>query len=492
LLTLVRVSAIDELGMTITTTIDRWLPRAVQQNVFYALGILVMKGVSFFMLPFIAHQLSTTAFGQLEILNSLGALASVLVGFGLLNSLFRFAGSETSDHTRRVVAAEMFGISLLIGTLAFAGALLAAGPIASLMPGGIDAHATRLALFIVALEGGIAIPLGWLRLQDRAGLYFLLSTGKALLQAALTWALLMQGRGIQGILEAGLVSAALLALVLVFLQWRSTGIRLNLRKIRQLLHYSLPLVGSGLLGFALTGLDRWILADAVGPAEMAQYALAAKFAVLAALFLQPFLMWWSPRRFSVLQETNGREKAARYAAMGSAMSLLIVVAVGLGAPLIIDLMFPQSYAEAKQYLPWLVLAMALKDSAELLNLGCYTGSDTRAQFKINLVGAAIGVAGFWLLVPVLGIWGAILSLLTAQALRLALYLYVSQRILHLPYPMRRLIGLAMLSLLLLWSGEQVHDELSQSFLAGAGILIMLMAAGRMRLLPFGFPRTAAA
>ncbi len=69
------------------------IPNAVQQNMLYALGIVVMKGVSFFMLPFMAHMLTPVDFGRLEILNSLGALGAILVGFGMLNTLFRFASS---------------------------------------------------------------------------------------------------------------------------------------------------------------------------------------------------------------------------------------------------------------------------------------------------------------------------------------------------------------------------------------------------------------
>ncbi len=459
------------------------LPQALGQNLYYALGIVIMKGVSFFMLPFITHRLSAADFGRLEVLTSLGALGSILVGFGLLNTMFRFAGVEQDPQARARAVAETFGLNLVTGAAALAAGVLLAAPLAAWIPGGVDPYCVRLALAMVALEGCIAIPLGWLRMTDRAALFFALNTGKALLQTALVIGFLLLGRGLAGVLEAGLIAAAALAAVLIRLQWRTTGVRLRIREPRRLLVYSLPLVGSGVLGFVLTGLDRWILAEAVGPAAMAPYAVAAKFALLAALLLQPFLMWWSPRRFSVLQEVDGRHKAARYAALGSSLALLIAVGVGLTAPLLIAFLLPDEYAQAARYVPWLVLTMAVKDSAELLNLGCYAGKTTHGQLLINLAGSALGLGAMLALVPAWGVWGAIWALLFAQVVRLGLYLLISQRLLPLPYPARRLLGLAGLGVALLACTGAVDAPWAQSLVAVNGVVLMLAAAFMLRLAP---------
>lgn len=456
-------------------------PQALQQNVLYALSLMVMKGVSLFMLPFIAHRISPDDFGRLEVLNTLGALGAILVGFGLLNTLFRFAGQTKNRQERHGMVAEVVGINLTISAVMLLFGLLLAEQINRFLPGELGSYNIRLAIGIIALEGCIAIPLGWLRMNDRAGLFFALNAAKATTQALLIIVFLEMGRGIEGIMEAGFIAALALAMTLVFRQVQETGLRFASARSKELLIYSFPLLGSGLLGFILTGLDRWLLAEAVGVAEMAQYAIAAKFALIAALLLQPFLMWWSPKRFQVLEAPDGRSQAAHFASLGSSLSLLIAVLVGLSAPVFIELLLPKDYWSASQYIPWLVLLVAIKDSAELLNLGCYTGKTTHAQFMINLAGSVIGLLGMLLLIPAYGVWGAIFALLAAQLVRLALYLSISQRLLPLPYPTVRLASLAMLTLIMLAISTEVHGLVERMLLLVIGSCSMLAALFALKL-----------
>ena len=292
---------------------------------------------------------------------------------------------------------------------------------------------------MLALEGCIAIPLGWLRLQNRATRFFIATTGRALTQAILVVILLRFERGVEGVLEAGLMAAVIQALALGYLHIRDTGCRFSRNTGIQALVYSLPLVGSGLVAFALNGLDRWVLAEHVSLNDVAQFGVAAKFALAVVLLLQPFGMWWSPRRFEVLNSPGGQQQVAKFVALGITLALIIAVLVGLSAPFLIDYLMPAAYAMSSQYVVALVLVMLFKEMAELVNLGCFAGRTTGMQFAINTTGASVGIIGMFWLAPVYGVWGVIFALLLAQAIRLILFFIVSQQLLPLPYPTRSLL-----------------------------------------------------
>lgn len=97
------------------------------------------------------------------------------------------------------------------------------------------------------------------------------------------------------------------------------------------------------MAFTLNGLDRWVLAEVSTLEDVAQFGVAAKFGLAVVLLLQPFGMWWMPKRFDVLYDVNGRERAARFTCYGIVAVMLIAVFVAFAAPIIIGLMLPGTY-----------------------------------------------------------------------------------------------------------------------------------------------------
>lgn len=152
----------------------------------YGLSIVLMKGTSLLMLPFIAHYLSPEEFGKVEILSSLTVIGSVLVGLGLEDSLYRFAGMTTHPQKRRYLASVIFTLASVI-TVVSVLAIIVFGPyLQPIIPGNIATQAILLALSIVALESMISVPLGWLRMNDKAVTFFVATTCRVILQAGLT------------------------------------------------------------------------------------------------------------------------------------------------------------------------------------------------------------------------------------------------------------------------------------------------------------------
>jgi len=459
------------------------LPEGLKQTVLYGTSIALMKGVSLLMLPFITHHLSAEAFGRLEVIGTLAIIGSVLVGMGLEKTLFRFAGASQDPARRRQLAAEIFGLSIIIGSSAWLTGWLMADFLANWIPGDPTPYEVRLVISMLALEGCIAIPLGWLRMRNRVFHFFFASTGRALLQALLVVMFLSADRGVAGVLEAGLIAVVTQALVLSYLQIADTGLNLSRETGFRSLVYSLPIVGSGLVAFALNGLDRWVLADYASFTDVAQFGVAAKFSLAVVLLMQPFGMWWSPRRFEVLREPDGHQKVARFVALGITLALIIAVLVSLASPLLVTWLLPNSYVIAGQYAVGLVLVMLFKEVTELVNLGCFNGKTTGVQLIIDVIGATVGIVGLFWWTPLYAVWGAIFALLSAQAIRLVLFFIASQHFVPLPYPTRSLILLAAIGTGWLLLGTQTITSGQQLLTIVAATGTLLGAALLLHLIP---------
>jgi len=460
------------------------LSDGIKQSLLYGASIALMKGVSLLMLPFIANHLVAHEFGRLEVISTLAVIGSILVGMGLEDTLFRFAGPEKDPYKRKQICAEIFTLTMLIGSFTLMSGWLLAPIITPHFPGEPTIYEVRVLLSLLALEGSIAIPLGWLRMNNKAVSFFFASTGRALLQALLVVIFIYLGRGVTGILEAGLLASIVQTLLLSTQQLRDTGVKFSITTCKQSFIYSLPIVGSGLVAFGLNGMDRWILAENVGLEEVAQFGIAAKFALAMVLMMQPFGMWWSPRRFEVLNDDkgDGKQKVAEFIAMGTAIALLISVAVGLLSPALIDWLLPASYQQATHYVVAIVLIMLLKELVELFNIGCFNGNTTSSQLIINVIGAVIGVSAMLWLTPQYQVWGVIFALLGAQFMRLLLFYRVSQHFLPLRYPLRALLLLTLLCAGWLLIGSQIEGVVHAALATIGAMLSLLVIAHYLKLI----------
>ena len=458
------------------------LNSAIKQSLLYGASIALMKGISLLMLPFIANHIVAQEFGRLEVISTLAVIGSILVGMGLEDTLFRFVGPEKSTQKRKQIAAEIFTITIIIGIITLLLGWAIAPLITPSFPGQPSVYEVRLVLTLLALEGCIAIPLGWLRMNNRALSFFFASTGRALIQASLVVVFLYLGRGVTGILEAGLIATILQTLLLSILQLRDTGLKFSVNTCQRSFIYSLPIVASGLVAFTLNGMDRWILAEYAGLSEVAEFGIAAKFALAMVLLMQPFGMWWSPRRFEVLNEINGKQKVTKFIALGCTIALIITVAVALISPALIIFLLPESYQQAAHYVIAIALVMLLKELVELFNIGCFNGNTTSSQLIINIIAALIGFSAMLWLAPQYQVWGIIFSLLLAQLIRLLLFYNVSQHFLPLNYPLRELLTLTLLGGLWLLLGLQINALIQSIIIMLVAVTSLLFVAHYLKLI----------
>ena len=70
---------------------------AINQAAYYALGIVMMKGISLLMIPFVTRQLTPVEYGTLEILLIFADVSTLIIGFGLVEALNRFIGLSTGN-----------------------------------------------------------------------------------------------------------------------------------------------------------------------------------------------------------------------------------------------------------------------------------------------------------------------------------------------------------------------------------------------------------
>lgn len=411
---------------------------ALRESFFYAAGLIATRAISLVMLPVNTHFLAVSEYGRLEVLMALADVGGVVFGLALPTTLSRFVGTAQDWEKRREVCAHILAVAVITTAVLAAIGFSAAGEIARLLPGDPDAAEVRLLVVTLSMEGILGVGLTWLRIRGMAATFFTISMARAFLFAGASTTLLVHGFGLKGVLAAGALAAVFQGIAVSVIVLRETGLRLRGIEWWPLTIFSGPLLLSALAMFALGSLDRWFLADAVGTAELGVYGVAVRLGAMTAVLLQPFHMWWFPKRFIVLNEPDGVPRSAHVVGIGIVIVILGAVAVSLGGPLVIQVMTPAAYHPAIYFIPWIAIIYAVQETASMLELGSFLRRDGFIPLATNLFGAAVVVTLYWLWIPSHGVMGAIAATLVAQVARTVVVHLVSQYYVRLPYNFGRL------------------------------------------------------
>jgi len=425
----------------------------LNQSALYGLSIVLMKGISLIMLPIYTSYLMPSDYGRLEVLVVFSNIVSIILGFGLVEALYRFVGLADDIDKKKRHASECL---LVAGIIAFVSYLIFhffSKDFLPYIPGYIEENELYLLGVALSVGGLINIPLAWLRITDRAGMFFTISMLKVILQVSLTFYWLSKGWGITSILAAGAVSAVAVAIILCVMQLKETYLSFSTKNLKSILKYAGPIFIGGAATFTLSGMDRWLLAEHFGATEVAAYAIAIKFALVPTLLIQPFTLWWFPKRFSVLKEQGGKDINAHFAVLGGIISVVICGGIGLLGPFLIQYLTPQGYHAAIGILPWLLLCTLLKMLSDLLNLGCFVEKSSQVQMNINLVACGIGGILLIILVPLFMVQGALTSLVVANTIRMGLFYHYSQKKIFLPYKFGYLYSAISGAIVVTWFGQ---------------------------------------
>lgn len=398
-------------------------------TLYYGLSIVLMKGLSLIMLPLISRFLSPEGMGQLELLTTIAIFASLFVSLGLEDCLFRFT-SQTTGKKQRDVVASLYGWALVLGATTYGITLISASTLASVSAFQLEALHLKIICAGVALEGAITIPLAYMRMQDRSGSFFIAVISRTFLQAALTWWFLTLDASVTSVVLASLIATMTQAIALGIWQLYSTGCHPRINQLRSIFIYGLPLLGSGLCMFTLNGVDRIVITVWDSLAQLGLYGVAAKFSLATVLLMQPFGMWWRPRRFKWL--TNPDKRCSNMLHSATALLAVITCTVIVFAPILIHNLMAPIYHTAAFFSCAIVIMFMVRETTEIYNIGILSGNETYDLLAINIISAVIGCTLCLIATMLYGVWGCIFSLIFAQLFRLIAIIYKGQKMHFIP------------------------------------------------------------
>ena len=427
------------------------LEKLAKQTAVYGISTIVGRFLSYLLTPYYTRIFGQDTYGIVTDVYALIPFALVLLTMGMESSYFRFAaraeeaGGDVRQAKRRLFATT-WGITSLAAVLFFALIALNADTAAALMGEAYVAHPEYVVLVaaIVMFDVMGCVPFSRLREQGKAMRFVTLKLLNVSLNVALAF-----GFGIAGLYSSPfgvgwVLIANLVASVVTWLAILTTveGVvpRVDWRLLSRILAYSLPLLVSGVAATASEFIDRQMIKYLVPEDAMAQlgvYGAITKIAVVMMLFTQMYRLAAEPFFLASYKKEQFKEMNA--AALK--YFVLVSVAIFLGISLFRDLFALIVGSDFREGIYILPLVLATNVLAGVwLNLSFWYKREekTRYALYVTFAGLAVTLALGFVLIPILGYYGAAWVRFASEAVMVAISYWLNRRYFPTPYDLPRM------------------------------------------------------
>jgi O-antigen/teichoic acid export membrane protein len=393
-------------------------------------GFTVLRSsVSLITLPILVHTLSQAEYAALDLLNISVALFTLMIP--QLNAGFsrHYFQDRTASEQARYVATLFWTYAAVCGGVALVSVAVIAMGAFGLLPAIPSAQSAAI-LAIAALPCLILFEffLLLLRLNRRRQEFIILGLGEAVFRGLASAGLLMLTGTVFGYFAGVFLSVALMT-VFVYLKERIWTAKPDWAVLRRILRFVLPvypgLVGSYISRYA----TRFLVLSWVTLEQLAVYVVAAKFAIMAKFFAQALSLSWTPIAMRLLAIDASRSKVFFSSALtGYALSSLFgVLAIGLLAAPLIDIIAPDGYAHSKALVPIIAAGFLISGGGTILNIGNQASERTYWQSIAEISGSIAALLVLYALVGQLGTQALAISLMVSAIVSCLVRIFGGQR-----------------------------------------------------------------
>jgi len=382
----------------------------IKNSFLFAIGNIGSKAISFFMLPLYTRMLTTSEYGQLDILQTTISLLIPLITFQAVEAVFRYSVDIRENKSASSVL--MNGILLcLFGMLI---SLLLFPVFARIEPFSTYLLFFYLILFFSMMNGVLkqfVRGLGKIKIFVVSDLAYTASFVTFNIIFLVYLKMGLNGYFLSMVLAHFISTFILLVFGSVFkyLNFKS----FDKSFMKTMLIYSIPLIPNGLMWWVMNVSDRYILTYFLGFDATGIYSVSYKFPSLITLVNGIFFMAW---QLSAMQEygKDGYDNFYKniFGVLSSFLLLITAVVLLILKPLM-SVFVADAFYESWKYVPLLLVGTVFQAFSSFFGTNYTASKKTKGAFTTSVYGAIVNIVINLLLIPIWGIQAAAFSTMLA-------------------------------------------------------------------------------
>lgn len=432
-----------------------------KHSVLYGLSNILSRAIGFLLIPLYTHYLTPSDYGILELLDLTSYIVGLFLAMGIAQSVVRFYYEYDSKEKRhQVISVALITLWVVCGIVLVA-LFFSSRQISNLVFRTSEYYQMFNIIFLSMVIGlSNEIPLTILRIEEKSVAYVSISLAKLVMTLTLNILFIVKfNMGILGILYSGLISTAIMGVLITIFTLRYIKLSYSFTILRSMLSYGIPLIGSWFGMFIINFGDRFFLERLASLSDVGIYSLAYKFGMMPnVLILSPFLLIWAPKRFDLLKEPNAKDIFSKVFTYFIFIEIFVSLGLAVLIKEIIHVVADVQFHDAYLYVPVILIAYIMNGVNIYVQFGTHIEKKTKYLAYAALMSAVINVAGNFILIPIMGIWGAAISTLISFSFLMAFNYVPSQRLYYIKYETGRIIQMTVTAVVLYFAAVLIPLE----------------------------------
>lgn len=409
--------------------------RLIRDTGIFALGSFGSKLILFLMVPLYTNCMTASEYGTADLVFTVAQLVMPFVSVVIFDSVIRF-GLAHDENSANVLRAGLTvcGVGGVVTLLA--------SPLIGLYDG-VSSWEWYLSVYVVLSMCGSCL-MNYLKVMDRNRLFAFLSIMQTFVLALCNVAFLLYAdMGIQGYLLSTCISAVIPVVCPLALGGAAHDLRksrLDKRLMKRMLAYSAPLILNNVSWWVVQSLDKLMLETMASAAALGIYTVATKIPSLINVATSIFSQAWGISSVKEMESTNsGRYYSNVLKALYTFVFGAAVVLIAFVRPFM-AIYVGEGFGESWRYVPLLLV------SASFSAVASYYGSLYGALFKsvnnmmTTLLAAIVNAVINFLLIPSMGIWGAVVGTVIAYVVLMVARMFDVARFIEIEIGVPRFVA----------------------------------------------------
>lgn len=374
----------------------------LNNSVLFAVGNLGSKLISFLMLPLYTYQLSSSAFGKADLVQTTVSLLLPVVSLSIFDAILRFGMDRDNDNSEIFTNGVMITIisSIIVFILGVTGELIG-------YSFSMYLTITLILQAIQSLYSQYIKAIGKVQIFAFNGI--LLSLLTAILNILL---LVVMHLGINGYLLS-IIIATLLSNVYLFFRVKLYNDfslnKFNFNKLKEMLRFSVPLIPNSVAWWTTTTISRYFILFFINVTANGIFAVANRVPSLLSVLNSIFFQSW---QMSAIQEYDSTDRGKFYSDIFFMYAELLFLGVSgilfILRPMMLILVSTEFRASWK-YVPFLLITVLYSSFSGFLGQYYIAAKKTFGVFTTTVIGAVLNIIFNFIFIPTLGLMGAGIS-----------------------------------------------------------------------------------